>query len=65
MTKCKNMTDRLIKRVGFLLQAKEYLNIWPPRKALKRLLQYIYFMLDLLYHTRISLVTTFVDGSIF
>ena len=27
MTKCKKMTGNHIKRVGFLLQAKKYLNI--------------------------------------
>ena len=41
------------------------LDIWPSRKALKRLLQNIYLMLDVLYYKHTLLITTVVDGSIF
>ena len=59
------MTGHHIKKVGFLLQAKEYLDIWPSRKAFKRLLHNIYLMLDLLYHKHNPLITAVVDGGIF
>ena len=59
------MTDCCIMTVRFLSQAKEYLDIWPSRKTLKRLLQNIHLMLDLLYHARILLITIIADDSIF
>ena len=48
-----------------LSQAKEYLDTWPSRKALKRLLQNMYLMLDLLYYKRIPLIMIVVYDSIF
>ena len=55
------MSDHHIKKVGFLLQAKELsLDIWLSRKALKRLSQNIYLMLDLFYK-RNPLITTVAD----
>ena len=41
------------------------LDVWPSRKALKRLFQNICLLLDLLYHKRKPLIATAVDGSIF
>ena len=61
----KKMTGNNIKRVGFLLQAKKYLDIWSSRKAFKHLLHRMYLMLDLLHHKRIPLITTVAVGSIF
>ena len=59
------MKDHCIIRAGFLLQAKEYLHIWPSRKNFinERLLLNTYLMLDLLYKTVFPFITTAVDNS--
>ena len=41
------------------------LNVWPSRNALKRLLQNICMLLNLLYYKHNPFITTVVDGSIF
>ena len=71
---CTEKYDFVLKKWQTPLQEKIFigskgeslsLDIWPKRKALKRLLQNIDLMLDLLCHKRNPLIRTVVDGRVF
>ena len=67
MTMCKK-DDRPPQQKSTVFTASKVglsLDICPSRKILKRLLQNIYLMLDLLYHKRNTFIMTVADGSIF
>ena len=70
MTICKNngWSSHQNRRKTFFFASKEVglaLDIWRSRKALKRLLQNIYLMLEILYHKHNPLITTAVYKSTF
>ena len=64
MTMCKN-DDRPPDHKSRFFIASKGVSLSAPRKTLKRLLQNIFLMLNLLYHKHNLIIMTVVDVSIF